>query len=98
MVKIMLPLAASVLDSRHWLKVSVSASPLERDWLLSASLTVVVIEPLTEHGLVDELAAAGCVALAMLALWRDPNAATSPRWTRDCNTPVCSAIGAEPID
>jgi hypothetical protein len=89
MVKIMLPLAASVLDSRHWLKVSVSASP---------SLTVVVIEPLTEHGLVDELAAAGCVALAMLALWRDPNAATSPRWTRDCNTPVCSAIGAEPID
>jgi hypothetical protein len=80
------------------LKVSVSASPLDRDWLLSVSLTVVVIEPLTEHGSVDELVAAGRVALAMLTLWRDPNAATSPRWTTDCKTPVRSAIGAEPID
>jgi len=73
-------------------------SPFDRDWLLSASLTVVVIEPLTEHGSVDELVAAGCLALAMLALWRDPNAATSPCWTTACNTPVRSAVGAEPID
>jgi hypothetical protein len=57
-----------------------------------------VIEPLTEHEAVDELVAAGRVALAMLALWRDLNAATSPRWTRDCNTPVRSAMGAAPID
>ena len=73
-------------------------SPPDSDWPLSTSLSVVVIEPLSEHGSVVEVVAVGRMALAMLAPWRDPNAATSPRRTMDCSTPVCSASGAEPID
>ena len=89
-VKTMPPLTTSSLESRHWLKVSVSVSPLDSDWLLSASLTVVVIEPLSEHGSVDEVVAAGRVALAMLVLWRSARAATS-RAGRRTATALCGA-------
>ena len=49
----------------------------------AASLTVVVIEPLSEHASVDVVVAAGRVVPAMRAPWRGARAATRPRRTAD---------------